>query len=43
MPKFQSQLLATASDIAFARTLSGKISPTTTQAMGPHVHANAAM
>ena len=43
MPKFQSQLLATESDMALARTLSGKISPTTTQAMGPQVEAKAAM
>lgn len=43
MAKFQSQLDATERDMALARTLRGKISPTTTQAMGPHVEANAAM
>ncbi len=39
MPKFQSQLDATASDMALARTLRGKISPVTTQVTGPQVEA----
>ena len=37
------QLDATESDMAFARTLRGKISPVMTHAMGPHVDAKAAM
>jgi hypothetical protein len=43
MAKFQSQLEATDIDMAFPRIASGKISPVTTQAMGPQVEAKAAM
>lgn len=39
MAKLKSQLLATESDIALARTWRGKISPVMTQATGPHVDA----
>jgi hypothetical protein len=42
MPKFHSQFDATESDIAFARTFKGKISPVITQATGPHVDAKKA-
>ena len=41
--RMTDQFDATESDMAFARMLSGKISPVMTQAMGPQVDANAAI
>lgn len=39
--KFNSQFVAVVMERALARTLSGKISPVTTQATGPPIHVSA--